>query len=79
MNLKLKKVYTVSKKGKPEKPRLFLQHLVCEAAGGQSGDRLTYLCILTNAGLGVDYCRRYQQLRLYVDNEVIKFKNLNTK
>lgn len=33
MNLKLKKVYTVSKKGKPEKPRLFLQHLVCEAAG----------------------------------------------
>ncbi|QCJ45413.1 hypothetical protein FAY30_26025 (plasmid) [Bacillus sp. S3] len=33
MNLKLKKVYTVSKKGKPEKPRLFLQHMVCEAAG----------------------------------------------
>lgn len=33
MNLKLKKVYSVSKKGKPEKPRLFLQHLVCEAAG----------------------------------------------
>lgn len=32
MNLKLTKVYTVSKKGKPEKPRLFLQHLVCEAA-----------------------------------------------
>jgi DNA (cytosine-5)-methyltransferase 1 len=35
MNLKLKKVYTVSKKGKPERPRLFLQHLVCEAAGFQ--------------------------------------------
>ncbi|RHW35935.1 site-specific DNA methylase, partial [Neobacillus notoginsengisoli] len=33
MNLRLTKVYTVSKKGKPEKPRLFLQHLVCEAAG----------------------------------------------
>ncbi|MEK3992691.1 DNA cytosine methyltransferase [Robertmurraya sp. FSL R5-0851] len=33
MNLKLKKVYSVSKKGKPEKPRLFLQHLICEAAG----------------------------------------------
>ncbi|MEI2356669.1 DNA cytosine methyltransferase [Mesobacillus zeae] len=33
MNLKLKKVYTVSKKGKPERPRLFLQHIVCEAAG----------------------------------------------
>lgn len=33
MNLKLKKVYTVSKKGKPEKPRLFLQHLICETAG----------------------------------------------
>lgn len=35
MNLKLKKVYSVSKKGKPEQPRLFLQHLVCEAAGFQ--------------------------------------------
>lgn len=33
MNLKLKKVYSVSKKGKPERPRLFLQHLICEAAG----------------------------------------------
>jgi len=32
MNLKLTKVYSVSKKGKPGKPRLFLQHLVCEAA-----------------------------------------------
>jgi DNA (cytosine-5)-methyltransferase 1 len=33
MKLKLNKVYTVSKKGKPEKPRLFMQHLVCETAG----------------------------------------------
>jgi DNA (cytosine-5)-methyltransferase 1 len=40
MNLKLKKVYTVSKKGKPEKPRLFLQHIVCEAAGLQPQDEL---------------------------------------
>ena len=29
----IKKVYQVSKKGKEETPRLFLQHLVCEAAG----------------------------------------------
>lgn len=40
MNLKLKKVYTVSKKGKPEKPRLFLQHLVCEAAGWSPQDEI---------------------------------------
>lgn len=38
MNLKLKKVYTVSKKA--EKPRLFLQHLVCETAGFKPGEEL---------------------------------------
>ncbi|EWG08716.1 DNA cytosine methyltransferase [Cytobacillus firmus] len=38
MNLKLKKVYMVSKKA--EKPRLFLQHLVCEAAGLTPGQEL---------------------------------------
>jgi DNA (cytosine-5)-methyltransferase 1 len=40
MNLKLKKVYTVSKKGKPEKPRLFLQHLCVEAAGFKPGGEI---------------------------------------
>ncbi|MGM2306230.1 DNA cytosine methyltransferase [Bacillus paranthracis] len=36
----LKKVYQVSKKGKEETPRLFLQHLVCEAAGFIPGNKL---------------------------------------
>lgn len=38
MNLRLKKVYTVSKKA--DKPRLFLQHIVCEAAGFEPGEEL---------------------------------------
>jgi DNA (cytosine-5)-methyltransferase 1 len=38
MNLKFKKVYTVSKKA--DKPRLFLQHVVCEAAQLQPGEEL---------------------------------------
>ncbi len=38
MNLKLKKVYTVSNKAR--KPRLFLQHIVCEAAGLNPGENL---------------------------------------
>ena len=36
MNMKLKKVYQVSKKA--DKPRLFLQHIVCEAAGFEPGE-----------------------------------------
>lgn len=38
MDLKLKKVYMISKKA--DKPRLFLQHLVCEAAGLTPGQEL---------------------------------------
>ncbi len=38
MNMKFKKVYTVSKKA--DKPRLWLQHIVCEAADFQPGDPL---------------------------------------
>lgn len=38
MNLKLKKVYTISQKA--DKPRIFAQHLICEAAGFQPGDEL---------------------------------------
>ena len=38
MNLKMKKVYTVSQKA--EKPRLFLQHLVCETAGFEPGEEI---------------------------------------
>lgn len=40
MNLTIKKVYQVSSKGKEENPRLFLQHLVTEAAGFLPGDEL---------------------------------------
>jgi DNA (cytosine-5)-methyltransferase 1 len=36
----MKKVYQVSHKGKNPKPRFFLQHLVCEAAGWQPGETL---------------------------------------
>lgn len=36
----MKKVYQVSRKGKEETPRLFLQHLVCEAAEFTPGDQL---------------------------------------
>lgn len=36
----LKTVYQVAKKGKNPKPRFFLQHLVCEAAGWNPGDTL---------------------------------------
>ncbi|WP_066415245.1 DNA cytosine methyltransferase [Sutcliffiella cohnii] len=38
MKLKMKKVYTISKKA--EKPRLFLQHLVCETAGFNPGEEI---------------------------------------
>ncbi|WP_247747404.1 DNA cytosine methyltransferase [Alkalihalobacillus sp. BA299] len=38
MSIKMKKVYTVSQKA--EKPRLFLQHLVCEAAGFKPGEEI---------------------------------------
>lgn len=38
MKLKFKKVYMVSKKA--EKPRLFLQHLICETAGFIPGEEL---------------------------------------
>lgn len=41
MNLKMKKVYTVSHKA--EKPRLFLQHLICEAAGFEPGEEIHVL------------------------------------
>lgn len=36
----LKKVYQVSRKGTEETPRLFLQHLVCEAAQFETGEKL---------------------------------------
>lgn len=43
MNLKdmiMKKVYQVSHKGQNPKPRFFLQHLICEAAGWKPGETL---------------------------------------
>lgn len=43
MNLKdmvMKKVYQVSHKGKNPKPRFFLQHILCEAAGWKPGETL---------------------------------------
>lgn len=43
MDIKLKKVYTVSKKGKPAMPRLFLQHLVCETANFSPRDAVYIL------------------------------------
>ncbi|MEX3623711.1 DNA cytosine methyltransferase [Viridibacillus arvi] len=36
----MKKVYQVSQKGKNPKPRFFLQHIICEAAGWNPGDTL---------------------------------------
>lgn len=39
-NMVMKKVYQVSQKGKNPKPRFFLQHLVCEAAGWKPGETL---------------------------------------
>ena len=50
MNLKnmiMKKVYQVGKKGKTPKPRFFLQHMICEAAGWKPGDTL-YVSINEN-------------------------------
>lgn len=40
-NMLLKKVYKVSSKGKDDTPRLFLQHLVCEAACFVPGEKLS--------------------------------------
>jgi len=42
----------------------------------KSGDRLSYIHILTKAGLGSDYCRRYKKLRVFVDNEISRYKDL---
>ncbi|WP_121616729.1 DNA cytosine methyltransferase [Virgibacillus halodenitrificans] len=39
-NIVMKKVYQVSHKGKKPKPRFFLQHLICEAAGWNPGETL---------------------------------------
>lgn len=39
-NMVMKKVYQVSHKGKNPKPRFFMQHLVCEAAGWEPGETL---------------------------------------
>lgn len=38
MKLKMKKVYTVTQKS--DKPRLFLQHLICESAGFEPGQEI---------------------------------------
>lgn len=39
-NMLMKKVYQVSHKGKNPKPRFFLQHIICEAAGWEPGETL---------------------------------------
>lgn len=39
-NMIMKKIYQVGKKGKTPKPRFFLQHMICEAAGWNPGDTL---------------------------------------